>query len=100
MNGMTSLMHLFVGGTTGKWRVERISTVTGRALIPAPRLAIFDGGQSLLPEDGVWLLRGVTSYERYVTMAERSALVAQQPALGRSNATHAALIPIKKSITW
>ena len=100
MNLMTSLSHLFIGGTTGKWRVERISTLTGSALSPVPRLAVFDGGQSSLPEDSVWLLRGVTSYERYVSRIERSALVAQQPAMGRSNATRAALIPIKKSMTW
>jgi hypothetical protein len=97
---MTSLMHLFVGGTIGTWRVERISTLTGRPLTPVPRLVILDGDQSSRPEDGVWFLRGVTSYERYVTRAERSALVAQQPPLGRPHATHAALIPIKKSVTW
>ena len=97
---MASLIHLFAGGTTGTWRVERISPLRGRALIPVPRLAIFDGDQSSLSKDSVWLLRGVTSYERYVTRAERAALVAQQPPLGRTNATHAALIPIKKSVTW
>ena len=97
---MASLMHLFVGGTTGSWRVERISTLTGRPLTPVPRLAILDGDQSSLSSESVWLLRGVTSYERYVTRAERSALVAQQPAIGRPNATCAALIPIKKSVTW
>jgi Chlorite dismutase len=100
MNFMTSLIHMFVGGTTGKWRVERISAITGPALTPVPRLAVFDGDQSTTPEDGVWLLRGVTSYERYVHWAERSALVARQPDLGRPNATRAALIPIKKSVTW
>jgi chlorite dismutase len=97
---MTPLIHSFVGGTTGKWRVERVSTLTDPALSPVPRLAIFDGDQSTTPEDGVWLLRGVTSYERYVHRTERSALVACQPDLGRPNATRAALIPIKKSVAW
>ena len=97
---MASPKHLFVGGTTGTWRVERISPLRGGALIPVPRLAILDGDQSSLSSESVWLLRGVTSYERYVTRAERSAFVAQQPPLGRPNATHAALIPIKKSETW
>ena len=100
MNLMTSLSHLFIGGTTGKWRVERISTLTGSALSPVPRLAVFDGGQSSLPEDSVWLLRGVTSYERYLHKLERSALVVQQAELGRLEATRAALIPIKKSTAW
>src|SRR6266702_5275621 len=97
---MTSLIHSFVGGTTGKWRVERVSTLTGPALPTVPRLAIFDSDHPAPPADGVWLLRGVTSYERYVHRAERSALVARQPDLGRPNATCAALIPIKKSVVW
>ena len=97
---MTSLIHRFIGGTTGRWRVECISALTGPTLPPVPRLAIFDGYHTTAPADGVWLLRGVTSYERYVQRAERSALVARQPDLGRPNATRAALIPIKKSMTW
>jgi len=97
---MTSLIYMFVGGTTGKWQVERVSAITGPALTPVPRLAVFDGDQTITPEDGVWLLRGVTSYERYVSRAEQSALVARQPDLGRPNATRGALIPIKKSVTW
>src|SRR2546421_12956201 len=100
MNPMTSLIHSFVGGTTGKWRVERVSTLTGPALPPVPRLAIFDGDHSTPSADGVWLLRGVTSYERYVQRAERSALVARQPDLGRPNTTRAALIPLKQSVAW
>jgi chlorite dismutase len=100
MHSMTAFIHLFVGGTTGKWRVERASALTGSALAPVPRLAILDGSQTSTPQDGVWFLRGVTSYERYVHRAERSALVARQPDLGRPNATRAALIPIKKSVAW
>ena len=97
---MTSLIHSFVGGTTGTWRVERVSPLAGPALPPVPRLAIFDGSHPTSPADSIWLLRGVTSYERYVHRAERSALVARQPDLGRPNATRAALIPIKKSVAW
>src|SRR5205807_4212498 len=100
MNSMTDFNHLFVGSTTGKFRVERISALTGPALSPVPRLEILDGDQATIPQDGVWFLRGVTSYERYVHRAERSALVARQPDLGRPNATRAALIPIKKSVAW
>src|SRR5947209_15036713 len=79
MNSMTDFIHLFVGGTTGKWRVEHASALTGPALTPVPRLAILDGSQTTTPQDGVWFLRGVTSYERSVHRAERSALVARQP---------------------
>ena len=97
---MTNLIHLFVGGITGTWRIERISALTGPTLTLVPRLAILDGSQNTTPQNSVWLLRGVTSYERYVQRAERSALVARQPDLGRPSATRAALIPIKKSVAW
>src|SRR6266481_3527141 len=100
MHSMTDFIHLFVGGTTGKWRVERASALRGPALAAVPRLAVLDDSQSTTPQDSVWLLRGVTSYERYVHRAERSALVARQPDLGRPNTTRAALIPIKKSVAW
>lgn len=97
---MTSLFHMFLGGATGKWRVDRVSAVAGPALTAVSRLAEFDVDQSTQPESGVWLLRGVTSYERYVNRTERSALVTRQAGLGRHNATCAALIPIKKSAVW
>ncbi len=47
-----------------------------------------------------WLLRGVPSHERYAVRGEREELIARQPALGRPEATYAALIPIRKSATW
>jgi hypothetical protein len=97
---MTNIMHQYVGGTTGRWRIENISALTGPTLTPAPRLTILDGSLTTTPQDGVWFLRGVKSYERYVQRSERSALVARQPDLGRPDATRAALIPIKKSMTW
>jgi hypothetical protein len=100
MTSMTDLIHLFVGGTTGKWRIERASALTGPTLTPVPRLAVLDGSQTTTPQGSVWFLRGVMSYERYVQRAERSALVAGQPNLGRPDATRAALIPIKKSVAW
>jgi len=97
---MTNILHLFVGGLTGTWKVERISALTGPTLPSVPRLAVLDGSQITTSPDCVWLLRGVTSYERYVQKAEHAALVARQPDLGRPSATRAALIPIKKSVAW
>jgi len=63
-------------------------------------LALLEGPDLSTPQDSTWLLRGVTSYERYVRRAERSALVARQPSLSRPQATCAALIPIRKSAAW
>jgi hypothetical protein len=97
---MTSLLHTFVGGNIGMWRVERIQAITGSTLPLVPRLSIFEGTQTQISEGRVWLLSGVTSYERYVHKAERTALVVQQAELGRLEATRAALILIKKSTAW
>jgi hypothetical protein len=97
---LTSPLHTFVGGTIGTWRVERIQAITGSNLPLVPRLSIFEGNQAATLEGSTWLLRGVTSYERYVNKMERFALVAQQAELGRLEATQAALIPIKKSTAW
>lgn len=97
---MTALLHTFVGGNIGMWRVERIQAITGSTLPLVPRLSIVESNQTSISEGSVWLLRGVTSYERYVHKMERSTLVVQQAELGRLEATKAALIPIKKSTAW
>ena len=47
-----------------------------------------------------WVLRGVTSNERYVTRPEKEQLLARQPALGRPEADCAVLIPLRKSSKW
>ena len=97
---MTALLHTFVGGTAGRWGVERMQVIAGQALPAVPRVSIFEGNQAPTLEGSIWLLRGVTSYERYLHKMERSALVVQQAELGRLEATRAALIPIKKSTAW
>ena len=97
---MTALRHTFVGGDSGMWRVERIGSITGSTLPWVPRLTILENNQSTIPKGNVWLLRGVTSYERYIHKMERSTLRSQQAELGRLQATRAALIPIKKSTAW
>lgn len=53
-----------------------------------------------MPDGAVWMLRGVTSNARYITRDEKVSLVNKQVALGRPTATHAALIPIRKSQKW
>ncbi len=45
-----------------------------------------------------WLLRGITSNERYVVREEKDRLVAKQPSLGRAEATCAALILSEKPL--
>jgi hypothetical protein len=92
-------LFTFVGGNAGPWEVVSQRTIVGDDLPFVERLRIVPG---LAPDEqnGGWSLRGVTSHERYVTRAEKSRLAAVQPALGRPDATAAALIPIRKSAAW
>src|SRR5262249_18716251 len=99
---MPSLPVAFAGGELGSWAVERLDTVTGVPLEPVSRLEMIEGGgaASVLDGSSAWVLRGVTSNERYVSRNEHEALVAKQEALGREASTRAALIPITKSEAW
>ena len=97
---MANRMMTFVGGDRGAWQVVRMDTITGAPLEEVHRIALIDGHLASLPIGGKWLLRGVTSHQRYTTRAESEQLVARQPALGRAEATCAALIPIRKSAAW
>lgn len=93
----------FIGGEVGEWRVRSITAVTGETLPMAQRLTVIAGEAPALPASTAapaWILRGVTSNERYVTRPEKEQLVAKQAAIGRPTATHAALIPIRKSAAW
>lgn len=97
---MNSRLYSFVGGVAGSWRVVSINTVVGKPLADVGRLDIVSGAVREVPEDAKWALRGITSNERYVTRAEKGQLAARQPPLGRSHATCAALIPIRKTESW
>ena len=97
---MNARVFSFVGGEVGPWRVVNISTVVGDALAVVKRLSIVAGAVPQVPEGAKWLLRGLTSNERYVTRREKEQLVARQPILGRPEATCAALIPIRKTVSW
>jgi hypothetical protein len=77
-----------------------MAPVVGPVLATVARLQLFDDSVPTLPPGGLWVLRGVTSYARYTTGAERDLLRASQPELGRPEATSAALIPIGKTASW
>ncbi len=97
---MKPLRVLFTGGATGAWRIHRLDAVVGDSLPPPPRLAVLQGDEASPPVEACWVLRGVTSNERYVNRAEQAALAMRQQGLGRVEATLAALIPIRKSEAW
>ena len=97
---MQSRMFSFVGGDTGPWRVVRVTAVMGEPLRRVNRVELVSDDATSTAPDSAWVLRGITSNERYVTREEKSQLVAKQQGLGRSEATSAALIPLRKSAAW
>jgi hypothetical protein len=90
----------FVGGPAGPWRVLRLTAPAGEPLPEVERLDVVPGALPAPPPGGAWVLRGITSNERYVTGAEKDRLAARQPPLGRAGGTRATLIPIRKSAAW
>jgi len=97
MNGRS---YSFIGGDLGDWRIDSVRPVTGTALACPPRLAIENSHVAALPVGAAWLLRGVTSNQRYTSRVQQTKLAAVQPPLGRPEATCGALIPITKSAAW
>lgn len=79
--------------------MESNTAITGQPLAAAPCIDVVAGTPSL-PAGASWLVRGITSNERYVERAEKAALVSTQEGLGRVQATCAALIPIRKTAAW
>jgi chlorite dismutase len=88
----------FVGAESGTWLIDRIEALTGEPIVPAKWLDIRSGDCAQCPNN--WILRGAVSHARYTTSEESLKLTAKQPALGRAEATSAALIPIRKSAAW
>jgi chlorite dismutase len=75
-------------------------TLAGEGLAGASCLSVHAGNGDGLEQPAAWTLRGITSNERYVMRSEKTQLLAQQEGLGRSAATLAALIPIRKTAAW
>ncbi len=97
---MNTRLFAFVGGDQGSWRVVGASAVAGAALPVVRRVEILSSAAVAVPTATAWVLRGVTSNERYVVGKEKVQLVATQEGLGRPGSTCAALIPIRKSEAW
>jgi hypothetical protein len=98
---MSTRLFSFTGGGTGPWRVVKMEVIVGAPLPAARRLTIASGPEVASDPQAAWVLRGITSNERYVVGAEeRGQLAANQQGLGRPEATCAALIPIRKNAAW
>ncbi len=90
----------FIGGIIGPWRVVSMTTIVGDPLADVTRLAVVTGAVPAVAEGGGWVLRGVTSHERYLTRSEKDQLLPREPSLDRPQVTCAALIPVRKTATW
>jgi chlorite dismutase len=93
----------FRGSQSGAWRITSISRVKGEALPRVPALQVVQSDAialPILPSATAWRLAGTVSHLRYTERAEQEQLAAVQAGLGRPEATHAALIPIRKSAAW
>ena len=92
-------LFTFAGGSIGLWRIPSTIAVRGDRLPSAHALTVIDGDASAASEVA-WSLRGITSNQRYTTRAEHDGLAARPADLGRPEASHAALIPIRKTAAW
>lgn len=90
----------FVGGTRGPWTARSVTALRGEGLERVGALDVVEGRLSVTPPGTRWTLRGFTSNVRYATASDLARLKAVQPALGRPEATRAALIPIRKTRAW
>lgn len=94
---MNDRLWTFSGGDVGTFRIAKQVAIIGDPLQSAERLDVRQGASN---EPCAFRLSGVTSNERYVTKGEKGALVAQQAPIGRPEAVHGAMIPIKKKAEW
>lgn len=99
---MTERLFGFVGGDTGAWRIVAQSTLVGEPLPAVKMVDLVAGvaGEVPMPPGTAWLLRGITSNERYVTRPEKDHLVTHQEGLARAQATCGVLIPLRKNAAW
>lgn len=90
----------FVGDSKGPWLIDHMHCVAGEPIVSTPRLSVVVGPSAQPPSGSSWVLRGITSNERYVVREKKIALVSKQEGLGRDASTRAALIPIRKNAAW
>jgi len=99
----SAMFTTFRGGQSGGWKVTSVARVKGETLPKVAALSIIASeaiALPLLPSQTSWRLAGVASHLRYTERGEKEQLAAVQAALGRDEATHAALIPIRKTAAW
>lgn len=76
-----SRLFSFVGSSGGVWKIVSTNVLIGEGLPSADFLSVVSGNVTE-PLKG-WVLKGVTSNERYVNQVEKKELVSRQEGLGR-----------------
>ena len=89
----------FIGGHSGQWEVVTMQTIIGEPIESVSHIQI-QPSTTLKVNEGIWNLKGIRSNLRYTEKEEKEKLLAVQADLGRSEATYAALIPMRKNDTW
>jgi len=97
---MSTRLFSFMGGDTGRWQVTGMEARVGGPLPAVKRLEIASSAEVPSDPQAFWILRGITSNERYTAREERTGIVAKLLDLGRPEATCGALIAIRKNEAW
>jgi hypothetical protein len=90
----------YIGGSTGSWHVNSVTTHAGAPLKTATHVEIVKGRACRPPMASSWVLRGVVRNTRFVTREELPSLDPQFLKPGPVHSSCAALIPIRKSAAW
>ncbi|MFV5685479.1 chlorite dismutase family protein [Flavobacterium sp. GB2R13] len=96
---MNKTIFDFIGGNIGEWKVTSMVALKGEPIESISHIKKISS--SLISSNkGIWTLKGIVSNLRYTEKEDKDKLVAIQEDLGRSEATLAAFIPIRKSEAW
>ncbi|MFV8375513.1 chlorite dismutase family protein [Flavobacterium sp. LB1P62] len=96
---MNTTIFDFIGDHAGEWKVASMIALKGEPIESVSHIQKISS--SLVPSNkGIWTLKGIVSNLRYTEKEDKDNLVAIQEDLGRSEATLAAFIPIRKSEAW
>jgi hypothetical protein len=77
-----------------------MEVLAGEPLPAANRLTITPSFDTPAQPQAAWVLRGITSNERYVVREEKDQIVARLLGLGRPETTCGVLIAIRKNEAW
>ncbi|MBP6180335.1 chlorite dismutase family protein [Flavobacterium sp.] len=96
---MNTTIFDFTGDHAGEWKVTSMVTLKGESIESVSHIKKISSSL-VSSKKGIWTLKGIVSNLRYTEKEDKDKLVAVQEDLGRSEATLAALIPIRKSEAW